>query len=63
MGWQDIGDYKCVAENELGTAEKSVKIDVAGKSLFPPGSNFMLMGVNFSNTAALLICAVLGIFD
>ena len=35
MGWQDIGDYKCVAENELGTAEKSVKIDVAGIRPFP----------------------------
>lgn len=35
MGWQDIGDYKCVAENELGTAEKSVKIDVAGTRPFP----------------------------
>jgi hypothetical protein len=30
MGWQDVGNYKCVAENELGTAEKTVKIDVAG---------------------------------
>ena len=36
MGWEDIGDYRCVAENELGTAERTVKIDVAGKQhLFP----------------------------
>ena len=34
MGWQDVGEYKCVAENELGTAEKAVKIDVAGKNPF-----------------------------
>ncbi|XP_076459478.1 uncharacterized protein LOC143292788 isoform X2 [Babylonia areolata] len=34
MGWDDIGDYRCVAENELGTAEKTVKIDVADPPTF-----------------------------
>lgn len=48
MGWQDMGDYKCVAENEQGTAEKTVKVDVAGNVLLPPSvlSFQWLFGIN-----------------
>ncbi|KAL8623451.1 hypothetical protein ACOMHN_061964 [Nucella lapillus] len=34
MSWDDVGDYRCVAENELGTAEKTVKIVVADPPTF-----------------------------
>ena len=30
MKWSDVGDYKCVAENELGEATLVVKLKMAG---------------------------------
>nr|KAG5697851.1 hypothetical protein BaRGS_017108 [Batillaria attramentaria] len=58
MGWQDVGNYKCVAENELGTAEKTVKVDVAD----PPTFIEPLRDINVVDRGtATLTCAVDGI--
>ncbi|XP_070188406.1 obscurin-like isoform X2 [Littorina saxatilis] len=58
MGWQDMGDYKCVAENEQGTAEKTVKVDVADPPTFIEPVHDVKIP---ERSQAVLTCAVDGI--
>ena len=32
--WNDVGNYKVQATNDLGTVERSVRVDMAGKLYF-----------------------------